>query len=418
MVLLASAMILSLASCGTKSDPSAGVSTAPAVSEQTDTQAPQTEVEAEVPQEPEEETDTQKSHPQPEAEVPQASEEDSDPVASGFNGLWITNSSIGTLYYFDNGEVTCYTNDYYDPSAPDLHYKIANKEAYVIEEVTSEDGSGYKAVLKSGNEYWLLDNYPDVLSCYFYDDNGELQLSGSSSLMRVTDFTVDDLILEDDPAAQDTSTETEAETFKSTASPSSYVDVVCDYVIKYGTLTFVNVDGYDYYIGVFQAKLIDFDQDGSDELLVGYSAPREDSEQYIPAPKLDVWTMENGVPVQAYEGAYVQHGDIASHCAYIDMDGKYYLCVGSSGYDMDLSLLSFENGSFTQSLNLKYYGDSSQYMINGAEADKDQWDELYQKIENNPDDHFHSGCLAPTSGSESKEALQEAFSEDFDLLGM
>ena len=143
-----------------------------------------------------------------------------------------------------------------------------------------------------------------------------------------------------------------------------------------------------------------------------------DSEQYFPAPKLDVWTMENGVPVQAYEGAYVQHGDIASHCAYIDMDGKYYLCVGSSGYDMDLSLLSFENGSFTQSLNLKYYGDSSQYMINGAEADKDQWDELYQKIENNPEDHFHSGCLAPTSGSESKEALQEAFSEDFDLLGM
>ena len=91
MFLLASAMILSLDSCNTKSDSSAGVSATTAVSEQTDTQEPQTEVEAEVPQE---------------------SEEDSDPVASGFKGLWITNSSIGTIYYFDNGEVTCYTNGY------------------------------------------------------------------------------------------------------------------------------------------------------------------------------------------------------------------------------------------------------------------------------------------------------------------
>ena len=394
MIILASVMVLSLASCSAKTDSSAEASTKTAVPEQT---APQeTEHEADVSQE-----------AKPESAVSQ--EPEVDPVVSMFNGLWMTNSSIGTLYYFDNGTVTCYINDNYDPSAPDLHYEIAQKENYTVEQVISQEASGYRAVLKSGNEYWLLDDYPDVLSCYWHDENGVLQLSGSSSLMRVTDYTVDDLIVEGVPE--------EAVTDNTKVPQSPYAAIVRKYENNYKKLTFLNVDGFDYYIGVFEAKLIDFDQDGSDELLIGYSTPREDVEQYIPQPKLDVWTMKNGAPVQVYEGANVGHGDIGSHCAFIDFDGKYCLCVGYGGYEIDLTLLSLENGSFTEYLNLKSDMDGSYYMINGEDADKDQWKELYQKIENNPEEHFHNGFLYP-SGHESREALQEAVSEDYKLLGM
>ena len=70
-----------------------------------------------------------------------------------------------------------------------------SEETEVVEEVTSQTGSGHKAVLENGNVYWLLDEYPDQLSLFWYED-GELQYSGSDSLVRVTDFTVDDLILE------------------------------------------------------------------------------------------------------------------------------------------------------------------------------------------------------------------------------
>ena len=393
-------MVLSLASCSAKTDSSAEASTKTAVPEQT---APQeTEHEADVSQE-----------AKPEAAVSQ--EPEVDPVASMFNGLWITNSSIGTLYYFDNGTVTCYINDNYDPSAPDLHYEIAQKENYTVEQVISQEASGYRAVLKSGNEYWLLDDYPDVLSCYWYDENGVLQLSGSSSLMKVTDYTVDDLIVEGVP--EDQNIPAEAATDNSMASQSPYAAIVRKYENDYKKLTFLNVDGFDYYIGVFEAKLIDFDQDGSDELLIGYSTPREDVEQYIPQPKLDVWTMKNGAPVQIYEGANVGHGDIESNCAFIDFDGKYCLCTGYNGYEMNLSLLSLEKGSFTECLNLKCEIDGSYYKINGEDADKEQWDELFQKIENNPEEHFHNGFL-DSSGHESREALQEAVSEDYKLLGM
>ena len=254
-----------------------------------------------------------------------------------------------------------------------------------------------------------------MLSCYWYDENGVLQLSGSSSLMKVTDYTVDDLIVEGVPEDQNIPAEAAAD--NSMASQSPYAAIVRRYENDYKKLTFLNVDGFDYYIGVFEAKLIDFDQDGSDELLIGYSTPREDVEQYIPEPKLDVWTMKNGVPVQVYEDANVRHGDIGSNCAFIDFDGKYYLCVGYSGYEIDLTLLSLEKGRITEYLNLKSDIDSSYYKINGVDADKDQWNELYQKIENNPEEHFHSGFIAPY-GHESEEALQEAVSEDYKLLGM
>ena len=403
-------MVLNLASCSAKPGSSAETSTKTAAPEQT---APQeTEPVADVSQEAKPEAAFSQ---EAKSEAKLSQEPEADPVASMFNGLWMTNSSIGTLYYFDNGIVTCYINDNYDPSAPDLHYEIAQKENYTVEQVISQEASGYRAVLKSGNEYWLLDDYPDVLSCYWYDENGVLQLSGSSSLMRVTDYTVDDLIVEGVPEDQNIPAEAAAD--NSMASQSPYAAIVRRYENDYKKLTFLNVDGFDYYIGVFEAKLIDFDQDGSDELLIGYSTPREDVEQYIPQPKLDVWTMKNGAPVQIYEGANVGHGDIESNCAFIDFDGKYCLCVGYGGYEIDLTLLSLEKGSFTEYLNLKSDIDGSYYKINGEDADKEQWDELFQKIENNPEEHFHNGFL-DSSGHESREALQEAVSEDYKLLGM
>lgn len=413
-------MVLSLASCSAKPGSSAETSTKTAAPEQT---APQeTEHEANVSQEAKPETDVSQEansetavsqEANSEAEVSQ--EPEADPVASMFNGLWMTNSSIGTLYYFDNGTVTCYINDNYDPSAPDLHYEIAQKENYTVEQVISQEASGYRAVLKSGNEYWLLDDYPDELSCYWHDENGVLQLSGSSSLMKVTDYTVDDLIVEGAPEGQNIPAEAVTDNTKVPQSP--YAAIVRKYENDYKKLTFLNVDGFDYYIGVFEAKLIDFDQDGSDELLIGYSTPREDVEQYIPQPKLDVWTMKNGAPVLIYEGANVGHGDIGSHCALIDFDGKYCLCTGYGGYEIDLTLLSLEKGSFTEYLNLKSDIDGSYYKINGEDASEDQWKELYLKIDDDPEEHFHSGYLTQ-SGHESREALQEAVSEDYKLLGM
>ena len=206
-----------------------------------------------------------------------------------------------------------------------------------------------------------------------------------------------------------TASEDEKQTLK-----TAYADIIRKYDNNYGPLTFDEDDGI--YLGVFLAKLIDFDQDGTDELLIGYSEPIEDIST-VPAPKLDVWTMENGLPVQAYKGARVMHGDIGSHCAYCNLNGTYYLCTGTAGYALDLALLSLENGSFTQALTLQADRAESNYTINGAVIDQDEWNELYQEIEVNTEEHTYSGSIDNT-GYESEEALRKAVAEDYKVFDM
>ena len=198
------------------------------------------------------------------------------------------------------------------------------------------------------------------------------------------------------------------------SNTAAYADIIRKYDNNYGPLTFDEDDGI--YLGVFLAKLIDFDQDGTDELLIGYSEPIEDIST-VPAPKLDVWTMENGLPVQAYKGARVMHGDIGSHCAYCNLNGTYYLCTGTAGYALDLALLSLENGSFTQALTLQADRAESNYTINGAVIDQDEWNELYQEIEVNTEEHTYSGSIDNT-GYESEEALRKAVAEDYKVFDM
>ena len=206
-----------------------------------------------------------------------------------------------------------------------------------------------------------------------------------------------------------TASEDEKQTLK-----TAYADIIRKYDNNYGPLTFDEDDGI--YLGVFLAKLIDFDQDGTDELLIGYSEPIEDIST-VPAPKLDVWTMENGLPVQAYKGARVMHGDIGSHCAYCNLNGTYYLCTGTAGYALDLALLSLENGSFTQALTLQADRAESNYTINGAVFDQDEWNEHYQEIEDNTKEHTYSGSIDNT-GYESEEALRKAVAEDYKVFDM
>ena len=198
------------------------------------------------------------------------------------------------------------------------------------------------------------------------------------------------------------------------SNTAAYADIIRKYDNNYGPLTFDEDDGI--YLGVFLAKLIDFDQDGTDELLIGYSEPIEDIST-VPAPKLDVWTMENGLPVQAYKGARVMHGDIGSHCAYCNLNGTYYLCTGTAGYALNLALLSLENGSFTQALTLQADRAESNYTINGAVIDQDEWNELYQEIEVNTEEHTYSGSIDNT-GYESEEALRKAVAEDYKVFDM
>ena len=198
------------------------------------------------------------------------------------------------------------------------------------------------------------------------------------------------------------------------STESIYADVVRDYESKYGKLSFNEVNNSTYYTGVFLVKLIDFNQDGVDELLIGYSTKVEEFQDYITAPKLDVWSIVNTYLVKAYEGAIVHHGDIGSHCAYIDMDGQYFLINGYSGYDTDLHLMVLHNGEFQDYYTLVNDGNGS-CTINGEDVDESEWVEMYQKIDRGAI-KYHG--VITDSGQETEDSLREDLEQGYAAVGM
>ena len=107
-------------------------------------------------------------------------------------GPWQTSNML-YLFNFGDGIVERYHK--INPGETGLNYIKDAPAGYRIEPLVSEYGSGYKIILddaQNGTEYWLFDEYPDSMDCHWYD-NGVLQYSGSSSLMRVTGFMMDDV---------------------------------------------------------------------------------------------------------------------------------------------------------------------------------------------------------------------------------
>ena len=73
---------------------------------------------------------------------------------------------------------------------------VLNLAACSTKSGSSDNVSEETEVVDSGEPEVVVSPDSDQLSLFWYED-GELQYSGSDSLGRVTDFTVDDLILED-----------------------------------------------------------------------------------------------------------------------------------------------------------------------------------------------------------------------------
>ena len=273
--------------------------------------------------------------------------------------------------------------------------------------------------MESGSEYWALAGSPDVLECHWYDENGELQYSGSDSLGRITDLTVEDIAVEgkavegkavdgEDREIEEEMLDKEEGDFEKgegvsviSAEAGSYADVVRDYQAAYGEMKTLSYDdGIVYYAGVFLVDLIDCDRDGSEELVIGYSQQHDD--EHICLPQIDVWGLDKGTPKQLCEGAYVQHGDIGRHCGYTFADGQFYLLTGNSGYNSDLKYLQLKDGHFVEGIRLERsgFGDEWEYRYNGSDVDETELNNALEKLNENAD-IYSGGFLESSEKTES-----------------
>ena len=72
---------------------------------------------------------------------------------------------------------------------------VLNLAACSTKSGSSDNVSEETEVVDSGEPEVVVSPDSDQLSLFWYDEDGELQYSGSDSLGRVSDFTVDDLFL-------------------------------------------------------------------------------------------------------------------------------------------------------------------------------------------------------------------------------
>ena len=194
-------------------------------------------------------------------------------------------------------------------------------------------------------------------------------------------------------------------------------DIVAEYEAKYGKLEFKTGDaGYKYYTGVFLLEQIDFDRDAKHELVIGYAT--EMPEYKLSSPRLDVWQVKNGVPIKVYEGAYIQHGDPGSRCAFLnDASIRPQLIIGSDGFETHLKFLTFENGTFSEtgSLDYEFTGTDYVWSIDGEAVSESKGMERMTGLRSNKNTYY--GTPDADLG-QSEKSIREALEAAKKKLGI
>lgn len=147
-----------------------------------------------------------------------------------------------------------------------------------------------------------------------------------------------------------------------------FTDKILEYQKKYGEGEAVGFDEYAYGAqGLAYAKLIDFDGDGQDELLIEYSDEPVDRVDNAAAAHLEVWAYKNG----KIEKVYTPDVSVAPHQAYVSFapfSGVYGVLV----YDKDSVNETIASVATTlEQLKSKDAGDDAQVGYEAVSATQD-----------------------------------------------
>lgn len=219
------------------------------------------------------------------------------------------------------------------------------------------------------------------------------------------------------PAPTHTPTPVPTEVPAAPGGLSAFAEVVRQYEETYGPLavTSPSVAGLsdDYYTGVFLVKLLDFDRDGTEELVIGHA--EEHIEWGISWPYLDVWRLNNGQPELIFENAIITHSDIGCHCEWCVMDGNFYLVSGHSGSAIDLGFYALENGQFAERHSLVYDDEAYEWYWDGSLMEGDTGWQKYQEIDAGAV-AYHGALLSYYGQTEDK--LRAELREGYAAVGL
>lgn len=164
-----------------------------------------------------------------------------------------------------------------------------------------------------------------------------------------------------------------------------YAKKCADLVDQYGFGTAVlgdTGDAYGTYLeGLCFVRLVDFDADGTDELVVAYRNPQQEKRDAAHGTyslyTVEVWGMDGNSITQLYEGAPFAGDGASSTLQLVHKDGKTYLVTGAADSFYYGYYYGFDDqGEFTCVKTFEgEHGEADSYSIDGSSVSMDEFGE-------------------------------------------
>lgn len=156
----------------------------------------------------------------------------------------------------------------------------------------------------------------------------------------------------------------------------TYLDIVKSYMSSRG---YISSQQLVHYYGLCYAKLVDFDGDGIDELIIVRTFSDYSPEQ-IPDTITDyiteVWAWKDGKIEQVHSGEPHKYNGDGRELILLQKDGKWYLEEGNSDADLNLIYYGYTDGKFQTEMTVNTNIKTLSRTINGEEVTDEEWNTL------------------------------------------
>lgn len=155
------------------------------------------------------------------------------------------------------------------------------------------------------------------------------------------------------------------ENYRRSERYEAYYQLILEYQEKYGECELIE-DGYESYLkGLCFAKLLDFNQDGDEELIIAYFDPARAEAFYD--HELEIWDYLDGELRQVYSDRTMIGSQIYSNVGIANFDGRYAILAGRTGMPKRIFVWEYTSSQFEQTQAV-IADNNAQSTINGATA--------------------------------------------------
>ena len=150
----------------------------------------------------------------------------------------------------------------------------------------------------------------------------------------------------------------------------NYLSLIAQYEKSYGKCSAIEVWEEVYMMsGLCFAKLIDFDNNGRDEIVLVTGEQNPYGYDKTQGYTMQVWAYENNKLKCLYSGGVLHGGDVASNdVAFTTYNGYPYLVTGMRGAGDDYDFWGYRNGKFEIMQSVRIW--DSEYIVNGVRVSR------------------------------------------------